>query len=376
MDAELCALRRAARAREMKERWTPAAKDACDAVLREPAEVWARGCARELAEMGQRMREIRRRVEAHSMRGGALQWHDTCDVKTILRDVPRTTVLASLRDTVRRILAAVVGTVPDNIQGGTADGTVYHTAGDWLFCLDDVVFGGERRQVDVQFFHVGRVPIAEFLAGVPPAMMSMQVVARAARFRVEFMLERSSLWFPVVPSLSRDAVGAFLWFVFDLPAGGTVAPLGDSLRLYQAYRDGAYAEAVFATLRNADTSTVDARCAAFPRAARPGAVEALLPILRRLCNGDDYVFRLLMRLSRWRSGAVVDAFLVNFKERLRDSLPELTRALATLLYPSMEEYTVALEDDARCVARTRRLALTVTAGVAADFHLAARHLLP
>ena len=174
--------------------------------------------------------------------------------------------------------------------------------------------------------------------------------------------------------MSPAASGAFVWFVFNLPAGGGVVRLTESVLLYQAERDGACVEAVFALRPNREVGVLEGRCARFPRSARPGAVQALFLILERVCDGESHVFRLLLGLSRWRRlGERGDLFLVNYRQRLRDNLSELTVALAALLYPSNETYSEERAGDV-CVARTSRLEFTVTV-VDADFHLAVRRVI-
>jgi|GEM_PF-6279713 len=322
-----------------RELWTPLAEKACETLLGEAIPAWVRACARDLAQL---RRDLRACGDHH--------------VATLLRNVPLRmpdgVLFARMEGIVRLILEAALGTV---MQRGAADGTVYYTANGWLVCLDDTVLEGERRQLDARFFRVA-TPIAEFLRGAerckPPAMTTGQVAARAAQFRADAELP-SIMWRPVVPFRDPGAVGAFLWFVFDLPAGGTVAPLAGRVQLYQARLDGMYAEAVFA-LRD----DMQGKCAAFPPAFRPGAVRALLPIAQRACD-DGAVFRLLMDLSRWRRGS--DAlFRVDCGDRLREVLPQLTMALADLLRPSREAYTSEVRGDV-CVARVGRTELTVIA---------------
>jgi hypothetical protein len=321
------------RAREL---WTPLAEAACETLLGEVIPAWVRVCARDLARLQ-----------------GGLRACGDHHVATLLRNVPPRMrgVFARMEENVRQILKAALGAA---VQGGAEDSTVYYTANGWLVCLDDTVLEGERRQMDARFFRVA-APIAEFLRGAerckPPAMTTGQVAARAAQFRAGVELP-STLWSPVVPFRDPGAVGAFLWFVFDLPAGGTVAPLAGGMQLYQARLDGMYAEAVFA-LRD----DMQGKCASFPLAFRPGAVRALLPIAQRVCDGEG-VFRLLMNLSRRGSDAL---FRVDCGAgRLREVLPALTVALADLLRPSRETYTSEVGGDV-CVARAGRTELTVIA---------------
>jgi len=327
-----------------RELWTPLAEKACETLLGEAIPAWVRACARDLAQL---RRDLRACGDHH--------------VATLLRNVPLRmpdgVLFARMEGIVRLILEAALGTV---MQRGAADGTVYYTANGWLVCLDDTVLEGERRQLDARFFRVA-TPIAEFLRGAerckPPAMTTGQVAARAAQFRADAELP-SIMWRPVVPFRDPGAVGAFLWFVFDLPAGGTVAPLSGRVQLYQARLDGMYAEAAFA-LRD----DMWGRCAAFPMAFRPGMVQALLPIAQRVCNGDDgAVFRLLLDLSRWRRGSNA-LFRVDSGDRLREVLPELTMALADLLCPALETYSPKIRGDV-CVARTSRTDFAVI--IAAD----------
>jgi hypothetical protein len=115
------------------------------------------------------------------------------------------------------------------------------------------------------------------------------------------------------------------------------------------------------------------RCARCPRSARQGALQELFPILERVCDGQSHVFKLLLELSRWRRlGERRNLFLVNYRQRLRDNLSELTVALAALLYPSEGTYTEERAGDV-CVARTGGVELMVTA-VDASFNLAVRRV--
>ena len=317
------------RAREL---WTPLAEAACETLLGEVNPAWVRVCARDLARLQ-----------------GGLRACGDHHVATLLRNVPPRMrgVFARMEENVRQILEAALGAA---VQGGAEDSTVYYTANGWLVCLDNI----EGGHIDAHLFRV-MAPIAEFLRGAerckPPAMTTGQVAARAAQFRADVELP-STMWNPVVPFRDPGAVGAFLWFVFDLPAGGTVAPLAGRVQLYQACRDGVCVEAVFA-LRD----DMRGRCAAFPPAFRLGAVRALLPIAQQVCDGEAVV-RLLMDLSRRGSDAL---FRVDCgARRLREVLPALTVALADLLRPSRETYLLdRLEDDDVCVARAGRTEFAV-----------------
>ena len=99
-------------------------------------------------------------------------------------------------------------------------------------------------------------------------------------------------------------------------------------------------------------------------------MQALFLILERVCNGESHVFSLLLGLSRWRRlGERGDLFLVNYRQRLRDNLSELTVALAALLYPSRDEaYAADRRGEDVCVARTSKGEFTVPA-VDAAFQL-------
>jgi hypothetical protein len=253
---------------------------------------------------------------------------------------------------------------------------VYYTTDGWLFCVGEIVRGADR-QVEV-FVHVSvdnPAPMAEFLRGVeackPAGMTTGQVVRAAVRYRVDAMLYPERPWTTMVPFMSRAASGAFVWFVFNLPAGGRVVRLTDNVQLYQAERDGTCVEAVFALRSNPDGGVLEGRCARFPRSARPGAVLALFLILERVCDGERDVFRLLVDLSRWiRTEAIYELFIVSDGQRLRENLSELTVALAALLYPSRDEaYAADRRGEDVCVARTSKVEFTVTA-VEAAFLLA------
>ena len=369
----------AERARRQQAVWTPVAEAACVELLGEVLPEWVRRCVVDLGGFERLVGEIRAKVGRYGQTGRGLQWHDTCDVVTILRNVPRgIEVFRLLAGTVRQILATALGTDVGVIQDGSTDNTVYFTTEGWLFCLENVVFGGERRQVDVRFFRVdlhGPVPIKEFLRGVqackPAEMTTGQVAGDAARFRADNLLQDLPRFTPVVPFRTAAPAGAFVWFVFDLPAGGMVTTLSGPVQLYQVCRDGACVEAAFALRASMDARSLEGKCAGFPRAARPGALQALYPIVRNLCNTDDHAFRLLLNLSRWKRGRVRrdELFEVNYRSRLRGVLPEFTVALAALLYPSRDEaYAADRRGEDVCVARTSKVEFTVTA-VDAAFQL-------
>ena len=364
-------MRRAAQAA-----WTPVARAACEALLGEVLPAWVDRFVPALVLIQERMREMERNVSRHAVSGRRVQWHDMYDAGVILRNVPprMENVFGRLAENFRQIFATALGTDVGVVQGGAADNTVYYTTNGWLFCVGEIERGADR-QVEV-FVHVDNnpAPMAEFLRGVeackPAGMTTGQVVRAAARYRVDAMLYPERQWTAMVPFLSPAASGAFVWFVFNLPAGGGVVRLTESIQLYQAERDGTCVEAVFALRPDPEAGVLEGRCARFPRSARPGAVLALFLILERVCDGESHVFRLLAGLSRWiRTEARHNLFTV--RHRLLDNLPELTVALAALLYPSLEAYAAERVSDYVCVARTSQLEFTVTA-VDADFHLDVR----